>query len=118
MNICEGGAHTQTGEFKNLGFPNLLTSFNQDVLSNLWMTEPIPAYVFGTIFAKNLMKNRNDYFQAYKYTMTQFLGNKQSILEVLKEDSKLFGQVIERIENNNSIEWDNLITTGSLAYFI
>ena len=118
LNICEGGAHTQTGEFKNLGFPNLLTSFNQDVLSNLWMTEPIPAYVFGTIFAKNLMKNRNDYFQAYKYTMTQFLGNKQSILEVLKEDSKLFGQVIERIENNNSIEWDNLITTGSLAYFI
>ncbi|AFU68303.1 hypothetical protein P700755_001373 [Psychroflexus torquis ATCC 700755] len=118
LNICEGGVHSQTGEFKNLGFPNLLTSDNQDVISHLWMAEPRFAYVFGVFFALGITHLQKNFFDAFQYSLLKVLSNKTSILDELEKLPLELINLKERITNNDGTEWGNIITTGSPVYNI
>lgn len=118
LNICEGGVHSQTGEFKNLGFPNLLTADNQDVISHLWMAEPRFAYVFGVFFALGVTHLQKNFFDAFQYALLKVLSNKTSILEELEKLPLELVNLKERITNNDGTEWGNIITTGSPVYNI
>lgn len=118
LNVCEGGVHGQTGEFKNLGFPNLLTSNYQDVISHLWLAEPNFAFVFGVFIALGITYHDKNYFEAFKYSLSLTLSNKESILNELEEYPLELINLKERIRNNDRTEWGNIITTGSPVYHI
>jgi|GEM_PF-4622402 hypothetical protein len=118
LNICEGGVHSQTGEFKNLGFPNLLTSNNQDVISHLWMAEPRFAYVFAVFLALGITHLQKHFFDAFQYSLLKVLTNKSSILDELEKFPLELVNLKERITNNDGTEWGNIITTGSPVYTI
>lgn len=118
LNVCEGGAHSQTGEFKNIGFPNLLTSPNQDVISHLWMVEARFACVFGVFIALGVALQQKNYFEAYQYALSKVLIDKETILEELKSFPLDLNSLKERIQNNDSTDWSNIITTGSPVYNI
>lgn len=118
LNICEGGIHFQSGEFKNLGFPNLLASNNQDVISHLWMVEPRFAYVFGAFLALGITHLQKNYFEAFQYSLLLALSDKTSILDELEKIPLQLFDLKERIENNDGTEWGNLISTGSPIYNI
>lgn len=118
LNICEGGIHSQIGEFKNLGFPNLLTSSNQDVLSHLWMVETNFAYVFGALIAIGITLKNLNYIEAFSYAMNLVLISKEKILDELNNIPVNLFELKERVKNNEGTEWGNLITTGSPAYYI
>lgn len=118
LNICEGGVHAQTGEFKNVGFPNLLVAHNQDIISHLWMAEPRFAYTFGVLLALEIAVSEKNYFEAFEYSLSKVLTDKVAILESLKTYPLKLTALKERIQNNDGTEWGNIITTGSPAYNI
>jgi hypothetical protein len=118
LNVCEGGVHSQTGEFKNLGFPNLLVSNNQDVISHLWMADSRFAYVFGVFIALGIAHLEKNYFEAFNYSLSIVLDSKDSILNNLDEFPLALTNLKERIQNNDGTEWGNIITTGSPVYNI
>ena len=118
LNICEGGVHSQTGEFKNLGFPNLLTSANQDVLSHLWMAETNFAYVLGVLFAIGINYKALNPIDAYSYAVSLALSGKTEILEEINRNSTGLLDFKERLNNNDRTDWGNIITTGSPAYYV
>lgn len=118
LNVCEGGVHAQTGEFKNLGFPNLLAGYNQDVISHLWMAEPRFAYVFGVFIAIGIAFFDKNYFEAFEYSLTKVLSNKQNILDEIELIDAELSDFKDRVQNNDTTKWGNLITTGSPVYNI
>lgn len=118
LNICEGGVHSQTGEFKNVGFPNLLVAHNQDIISHLWMAEPRFAYTFGVLLALGIAVSKKNYFEAFEYSLSKVLTDKASILESLETYPLKLTALKERIQNNDGTEWGNIITTGSPVYNI
>lgn len=118
LNVCEGGVHSQTGEFKNLGFPNLLVSNNQDVISHLWMADSRFAYVFGVFIALGIAHLGKNYFEAFNYSLSIVLNSKDSILNNLDEFPLVLTNLKERILNNDGTEWGNILTTGSPVYNI
>ncbi|MBA9072575.1 hypothetical protein GGR22_000701 [Flavobacterium gossypii] len=118
LNVCEGGVHSQTGEFKNIGFPNLLTATNQDIISHLWMVEARFACVFGVFVALGVALLQKNYFEAFEYSLSRVLIDKETILEELETFPVNLTNLKERIQNNDSTEWDNIITTGSPVYNI
>lgn len=118
LNICEGGIHSQTGEFKNLGFPNLLTSSNQDVISHLWMAESNFSYVFAVFIALGISYLDKNYFESFQYSLATVTSNKETILEELDKFDLDLSDLKERIRNNNNTEWENIITSGSPVYNI
>ena len=118
LNICEGGTHAQTGEFKNLGFPNLLTTYNQDIISHLWMAEARFSYVFGVFIALGIANLGMNYFEAFEYSLLQVLSSKEQIIAEINSFDLDLTDLKERIQNNEGTEWGNLITTGSPVYNI
>lgn len=118
LNVCEGGVHCQTGEFKNLGFPNLLTSENQDVISHLWMAEPRCAYVFGAFIALGIASLKKTFFEAFEYSLSNVLSDKDSLLKEINSYPLKLTDLKERIQNNDGTDWGNIISTGSPVYHI
>lgn len=116
LNVCESGAHSQSGEYKNLGFPNLLASENQDIISHLWLADSRFAYVFGTFIAVGIAHLEKDFFEAFKYSMSIVLDSKETILNELDRFPLELTDLKERIQNNDGTEWGNIITTGSPVY--
>lgn len=118
LNVCESGVHAGTGEFKNLGFPNLLTSNNQDVISHLWLAESRFAYVFGVLFAIAIACHEENYFSAFKFSLSKVLANKEAILDEINRVPIDLSELQSRIENDDSTKWGNLISTGSPVYYV
>lgn len=118
LNICEGGVHAQTGEFKNIGFPNLLSAFNQDVVSHLWMAEPRFAYTFGVFLALSIAFDKKNYFKAFEYSLSVVLSDKENIINEFERFPIKLVSLKERVGNNDGTEWGNLISTGSPVYNI
>ncbi|GAB7258327.1 hypothetical protein [Polaribacter sp. OB-PA-B3] len=118
FNVCEGGTHAQTGEFKNIGFPNLLTSENQDVISHLWMVDSNFAYIFGILFSIGVCFHKKNFFESYCYSLLVIMRGKESILNNLNELPLELSELKDRIINNDRTEWKNLVTIGSPVYHI
>ena len=118
LNTCEGGVHFHSGELKNLGFPNLLVSSNQDVISHLWMAEARFAYVFGVFLALGVSYLEKNFFDAYEYSLSIVLSNKEEILDALESFPLELLDLKERIRNNDGTKWGKLITVGSPVYHI
>lgn len=117
LNICEGGACTQNGAFCNLGFPNLLVSCNQDVISHLWMVNSHFAYVFGALFAVGISFFDKNFFEAFEYSLKSIYEGKEKILRELDEIHIDLIDLKERI-NRANVQWTNIIETGSPVYYV
>ena len=118
LNVCESGVHAGTGEFKNLGFPNLLVAKNQDIISHLWLAESRFAYVFGILLAIDIAYHGGNYFDAFKFSLSKVLTNKEAILNEINRIPFGLTELKTRIENDNSTKWGNLISTGSPVYYL
>ena len=117
FNICEGGVHAQISEFKNIGFANLICNNSQDVLSHLWMVDPLIALLFGIIFSKKLMENPN-YFSSYSDTVAVFIQGKDSVISELNFSDVECAKILEMIESRDDIDWGNILHWGSSVYYI
>ena len=118
LNICEGGVHSQNGEFKNIGFPNLLVDYNQDVLSHLWMVDWRISSVYGTLIGIGLAKYSYNFFESYQFSLNLLLEGKDSVLKELKAHECYLEELISRIENDESTDWYNLVNNYSPVYHI
>ena len=118
LNICEGGVHSQNGEFKNIGFPNLLVDFNQDVLSHLWMVDWRISSVYGALIGIGIVNYSYNFFEAYQFSLDLLLKGKDSVIEELKGHKYNLEELIARIENDGNTDWDNLVNIYSPVYHI
>lgn len=122
LNVCEGGANTQIGEFRNVGFGHMLTSSNQDVLSHLWMTDSYVAALLGVLVGVGLCQPNISYFSAYLFAMRTLLtGREHSINQLAKltlgTPQPAITELIDRLENYSYLELNNILKWGSAVYF-
>lgn len=116
LNICEGGNHTQIGEFKNMGFPSLIVNASQDVLAHLWMVDPKVALAYGTLLAIGIGIKKLTFFDSYAFAMATLIEGKDKVISEITIDG--CQEVLERIENDGNVQWDNILSWGSSVYYI
>jgi hypothetical protein len=115
FNTCEGGLHTETGEFKNVGFAELLTNNYQDVLGHLWMVEYRAGMVYGILYGIGLHRGMN-FIEAYQFTMLAMISGKTTIIDVFQEYG--LTDIVDLLNNADSYDWESILTWGSSAYYI
>ena len=117
LNLCESGINSEGGGFKGIGFGHQLVSPNQSIISHLWMIEPKVAMIFGICLAIGLIAHKKNYFDAYCYAVNTLIMGKDQILEEIKKELIDLEEVIERIENADSIDWNNILNWGSAVMY-
>jgi len=117
-NTCEGSKSAQTGELLNIGFPYLLTDSNQDFLSHLWMVNFQIAPIYASLYAIHISEGES-FFTAYQNTVKDLLEGKDRVLEILGTAGNLspVQELAESLSNIDSIDFSNILTWGSSAYY-
>ncbi|WP_045689559.1 CHAT domain-containing protein [Hymenobacter sp. AT01-02] len=123
LNICEGGANAQIGDFRNVGFGHVLSTPNQDVLSHLWMTDPWVALVFGVLIAVKLSEGSDSYFEAYTFATKSLLEGRDYIIAQLstldgENMHSAISDLVERLTYNSSMVNMNILRWGSGVYYM
>jgi hypothetical protein len=117
LNLCESGINSETGGFKGVGFGHQLASNNQSIISHLWMVEPRIAMTFGIVLAIELFAYKKTYIDAYNSAVLTLIKGKSYTLSVLKSEIHELNEVLDRIENIESIDWSNILNWGSTAFY-
>ena len=122
LNVCEGGANTQIGEFLNVGFGHMLTSHNQDVLSHLWMADSLVAMLLGALIAEGLCRPGATYFSVYQSALLTLIAGEASIIDrlaALEPESPPLAitALIDRLQYNSNADLSNILKWGSAVYF-
>lgn len=117
LNLCESGVNSEAGGFKGLGFGHQLVSCKQSIISHLWMVEPRIAMTFGIVLAIGLIAHKKSHFESYCFAVKTLIAGKEQVLRELKEEFGDFNDLIDRIENADSIDWNNILNWGSAAIY-
>ncbi|WP_226164049.1 CHAT domain-containing protein [Hymenobacter terricola] len=122
LNVCEGGANTQIGEFLNVGFGHMLTSHNQDVLSHLWMADSLVAMLLGALVAEGLCQPGSTYFSAYQTALLTLISGEASIIDKLaalepETPHPAITALIDRLQYSSNADLSNILKWGSAVYF-
>lgn len=117
LNLCESGINSETGGFRGVGFGHQLVSNQQSIISHLWMVEPKVAMTFGILVAIGLFANDKNYFDAYSFATLILLSGKDNIMLELRKEISELSDVLERIENTENIDWNNILNWGSAVYY-
>jgi hypothetical protein len=115
LNVCDGATHTNLDGLSKLGFAPALTSNQQCTISHLWPVNPYVAATFGAIYAEKLSKG-NDFFEAFTETLIVIREPTGKVIDYLRDDVINSNEIQERL-NNNSINLELMIHSGSSAFF-
>ena len=122
LNVCEGGANTQIGEFLNVGFGHVVTSDNQDVLSHLWMADSLVAMLLGALVAEGLCQSGATYFSAYQSALLTLIAGEAGIINKLtsiepETQHPAITALIDRLQYSSNADLSNILKWGSAVYF-
>jgi hypothetical protein len=115
LNVCDGATHTILDGLPKLGFAPALTSNQQCTISHLWPVNPYVAATFGAIYAEKLSKG-NGFFEAFTETLIVLREPTGKVVDYLRNNVLNSNDIQERL-NNNSINLELMVHSGSSAFF-
>lgn len=115
LNVCDGATHTNLDGLSKLGFAPALTSNQQCTISHLWPVNPYVAATFGAIYAEKLSKGKG-FFEAFTETLIVMREPTGKVIDYLSDSVINSNDIRERL-NNNSINLELMIHSGSSAFF-
>jgi hypothetical protein len=117
FNLCEGGTNSGFGGIRKIGFGHLLTNSKQSIVSHLWMVNPFIASFFGVCFAIGCFTRKLSYFESFSFAVDCIIQGKMKVIEEFEKEFGKESELIVRVTNTDSIDWEDLLYWGSPVFY-